>query len=253
VPADLRHACLLYPKCVGLPVANDPQNKQVEERAMIADNLERARFNMVEQQVRPWDVLDPRVLEVISALPREAYVPEAYHKLAYADIEIPLVHGQKMLFPRIEGRMLQALQLGSGDRVLEIGTGSGYLTACLARLAGHVTSIELHTVIAEQAKANLEAQGVRNIELIQGDGLAESLEGGPFDAVLVGGSLPARNPALERRLKVGGRMVVAIGGAPVMEMCLITRKGESEWQCENLFETEIDPLEKAGAGGRFLF
>jgi protein-L-isoaspartate(D-aspartate) O-methyltransferase len=188
-----------------------------------------ARFNMVEQQVRPWDVLDRRVLEVMSEMPRERFVPDAYRGLAYADIEVPIGEGQAMMPPRLVGRMLQALNPQPGGKALEVGTGTGYFTACLAALTGTVVSLELDAALLEQARTNLETVGVR-AELRQGDALAGAPEGGPFDTIAVTGSVPEEDAVngLLDALADGGRLFVVVGEAPMMEAVLITRVGRAE-------------------------
>lgn len=222
---------------------------------MMANLFEKARFNMVEQQIRPWEVIDPSVLSLMETLPREAFVPEAYQDLAYADTEIPIGHGQKMMFPRMEGRLMQALDLQPNNRVLEIGTGSGYLTACLANLAKAVVSIDLHQAFTDAAAAKLEQQGLHNVTLLTGDALAEPVEGGPFDAIAVTGSLPTSNQVeiFRQQLSIGGRMFVVIGVPPVMQCLLITRHEEKIFQEESIFETEVAALENAPAPVEFEF
>ncbi len=212
---------------------------------------EKARFNMIQQQIRPWDVIDTRVLDVMMAVQREPFVPDAYKGLAYADVEIPLAGGQSMMAPKVVGRMLQALNLAGGDRVLEIGTGSGYVTACLARLAGEVISLELDAALLETARGNLDA---RNVELREGDALAAPVDGGPFDAIAVTGSLPAEQSvaALQEQLADGGRLFVVLGEAPAMQATLITRRGGG-FSREVLFETELAALDKAQEAEHFVF
>ncbi|MCU7942250.1 MAG: protein-L-isoaspartate O-methyltransferase [Candidatus Thiodiazotropha sp. (ex Cardiolucina cf. quadrata)] len=222
---------------------------------MMANSFEKARFNMVEQQIRPWEVLDPRVLSLMESLPREHYVPQSYRDLAYADIEVPIGQGQQMMFPRIEAKLMQALAIQPTDKVLEVGTGSGYLTACLANLAQEVVSIDFHNEFTEQAKEKLGQQGIRNITLINGDALADPLEEGPFDAIAVTGSLPTSQQAeiFRQQLNVGGRLFVVIGTAPVMECMLITRHADKIFQEESILETELAPLINAPAPVVFEF
>lgn len=222
---------------------------------MMANQFEKARFNMVEQQVRPWEVIDPRVLKLMESLPREAFVPDTYQDLAYADIEIPIGQGHSMMFPRLEGRLMQALDLQPGDKVLEVGTGSGYLTACLAGLAEKVVSIDIHREFTDAAASKLEQQGVKNVMLLNGDALAGPVQGAPFDAIAVTGSLPTSQQAeiFRQQLAPGGRMFVIIGQAPVMSCQLITRHNEKVFQEESIFETEVSPLENAPAPVEFNF
>lgn len=219
---------------------------------MTTDSLEHARFNMVQQQIRPWEVIDQRVLETLGTLPREAFVPDAYKGLAYADIEIPLALGQKMMFPKIEGRLLQALNIRGEDKILEIGTGSGYLTACLARLGGQVVSLDIHQAFVDTAKKALADQGFENVELRCADALAEKIAGGPFDVIAVTGSLSEVPDAWKTLLSDGGRMFVVVDDSP-MEATLITRTGENAWRNEGLFETELLALENAPSRDRFEF
>ncbi len=212
-----------------------------------------AQYNMVEQQVRPWDVLEAQVLEVIASLPRDAFAPEAYRNVAYADLEIPLGEDARMLKPLIEGRMLQSLALREGDRVLEVGTGSGYFTACLAQLAEHVVSVEIDAALSEQAAKNLAAQGINNITLRQGNAAQGWPDDGPYDAIAVTGAIPGHSEEFLTELKIGGRLFVVTGDAPLMEAKLITRLSENEWRHENLFETEIPPLREAAPTAQFVF
>ncbi|MET0066710.1 MAG: protein-L-isoaspartate O-methyltransferase [Candidatus Thiodiazotropha sp.] len=222
---------------------------------MMASRFEIARFNMVEQQIRPWEVINPRVLTLMETMPREAYVPEEYRDLAYADIEIPIGQGQHMMFPRIEARLLQALDPQPEERVLEVGTGSGYLTACLAGLARQVVSIDLHPEFTQSATAKLADQQVDNVELRSGDALAGPLQDTPFDVIAVTGSLPTREQAdiFCQQLAPGGRLFVVIGTPPVMECLLISKKSASNLQEEPLFETELSPLEHAITPVEFEF
>lgn len=222
---------------------------------MMANLFEQARFNMVEQQIRPWEVIDPSVLALMETMPREAFVPEAYQDLAYADIEIPIGLGQRMMFPRIEGRLMQALDLKPDSRVLEIGTGSGYLTACLANLAHEVVSIDLHQQFTDSAAAKLEQQGLKNVTLLTADAMTAAIDGGPFDAIAVTGSLPTSQQAeiFRQQLALGGRMFVVVGVPPVMDCMLITRHKEKVFQEERIFETEVAALENAPAPVEFEF
>jgi protein-L-isoaspartate(D-aspartate) O-methyltransferase len=222
---------------------------------MMANSFEKARFNMVEQQIRPWEVLDPRVLSLMESLPRDQFVPQSYRDLAYADIEIPIGQGEKMMFPRIEAKLLQALAIQPTDKVLEAGTGSGFLTACLANLAQQVVSIDLYDEFTEQAKEKLQQQGIQNTLLKCGDALAGPLEEGPFDAIAVTGSLPTSQQAeiFRQQLNVGGRLFIVIGTAPVMECMLIKRHADKIFQEESILETELAPLVNAPAPMEFEF
>ncbi|WP_428610514.1 protein-L-isoaspartate O-methyltransferase family protein [Sedimenticola sp.] len=220
---------------------------------MIVPSYEKARFNMVEQQVRPWEVLDPKVLSLVGDMPRDHFVPDNYRGLAYADIEIPLGDGQKMMFPRVEGRLLQALDIQPTDNILEIGTGSGYLTACLAKLGNNVISQDINPAFTEQARQRLAELQIENVELRIADSLSDNIESGRFDAIAVTGSLPEMPETFKQRLNIGGRLFVVIGQSPVMTAFLITRTGEDAWQSEALFETDIAPLTNAPVIRKFEF
>lgn len=213
---------------------------------------EAARRQMIHQQVRAADVLDGRVLETFAAVPREKYVPEAYRDVAFADAPIPIGHGQFMLPPALEGRILQALAPLRGERALEIGTGSGYFAACLAHLAGSVDSIEIHADLAAGAARALREQGAPRVTVETGDALAREFAAG-YELVAVTGSLPAPEPRFERALAIGGRLFVVIGTGAAMEARLVTRTGEDSWLSEALFETRIEPLIQAVAPSRFEF
>jgi len=223
---------------------------------MMADSKAQARFNMVEQQIRPWEIFDPKILGLLEELPREEFVPENYQHLAFADIEIPLGHGQHMMFPRMEAKLLQALDIQTTDRVLEVGTGSGFLTACLAKLAGQVVSIDIHDDFSKTAVERLQKLGLRNIQLRTADALAAPLdEDGPFDAIAVTGSLPTRaqTEIFRKQLKPGGRLFVIVGSAPVMQALLITRIFETDYTQETIVETELAPLVNAEQPAVFEF
>ncbi len=211
------------------------------------------RFNMVEQQVRPWEVLDDLVLNQMLALPRERFVPEDYRGLAHADTAIPLGHGHRMLEPRLVGRLVQALELAPGDRALEIGSGSGYVTALMARLADQVISYELHPDIAARARANLAAAGVDNATIREGDGLNSEIPESPFDAILVTGSCPDYPEHLEAMLRPGGRLVVVTGSGTPMTAWRAIRESDSACARESLFETWITPMENTRAASTFAF
>lgn len=219
------------------------------------NSTEKARFNMIQQQVRPWDVLDERVLCAMSEIPRERFVPDAYRSLAFADVEIPVGEGQTLLAPKVVGRLLQALDVRPDDRILQIGTGTGYVTACLAQLGRRVVAVEIHRTLADQSRANLEALGLRRLEIREGDGLAGPVEGNPFDVIAVTGSLPDAEalPALQAQLALDGRMFVVVGTGVVMHALLVTRVGSSEFRRETLFETCVPSLEKVPEPERFVF
>lgn len=207
-------------------------------------NFEQARYNMVEQQLRPWEVLDPRVLDAIRQTPREAYVPAEYRDLAYADTNIPLGHDQVMMRPIVEGRMLQALDPAGGDTALEIGTGSGYITACLARLAGHVYSMDIIDEFVNRAGRTLAGAGFDNITLNAADAMAPADPPRQYEVIALTGSVPGVPDKLKRALAPGGRMFVIIGtlARPIMEAVLVVRVGEQQWMQESLFDTYIPPL-----------
>ncbi|MDQ2069609.1 protein-L-isoaspartate O-methyltransferase family protein [Natronospira bacteriovora] len=201
-----------------------------------------ARRQMVEAQVRAWDVLDPRVLEVMEKLPREDFVPARYKSLAFSEANIPLDHGQMMMQPKLEGRVLQAVNVQEGERVLEVGTGSGYLAACLARLGGQVMSVDCFADFvdtAEKVWKSLDIKGVRG-QVQESSTLDWTDE--RFDVIVVTGSMPDLHPSFRDRLGVGGRLFVVTGRAPAMEAQLITRVSEDDWSCEYLFETNLPPL-----------
>jgi protein-L-isoaspartate(D-aspartate) O-methyltransferase len=208
------------------------------------NNTEIAKFNMIEQQIRPWEVLDNQVLSVIEQLNREDFVDPLYRGLAYADCQIPLAGGGRMLPPTVEGRMLQALLLSSDDRVLEVGSGSGYISACLASLAGHVTSIDASADIIERARANISHLGLDKVEFEQRT-LAQLVALEAYDAIAVTASLPAVPENLKQALKPGGRMFIICGHSPAMEALLITRVGANEWTTQSLFETDLPRLQTA--------
>lgn len=214
--------------------------------------LETARQQMIGQQVRSWDVLDPRVLETLGTVPRERFVPEAYRGVAFADAPIPIGHGQFMLPPKIEGRILQALAPVRGERVLEVGTGTGFFAACLAELAGSAETLEIHADLAAAAGRNLAALGVRGVRVSTADALRHPLGSG-YHAIALTGSLPAYDPRFEQALVVGGRLFAVVGQAPVMKALLITRTAEAAWLSESLFETSIEPLLHAAVPSRFQF
>ncbi len=216
--------------------------------------MDRARFNMIEQQVRTWDVLDERVLAVMRKLPREAFVPDAYRGLAYADIEVPLGERTAMLAPKLVGRMLQTLDVQSHETVFEIGTGTGYVTACLAHLGDQVFSIEIDPDLAEGARVRLNAMGLSQAKVHTADAFAGHIDGGPFDVIAVTGSVPTIEPlaTLEQLLVDGGRLFIVVGEPPLMEAMRITRIGK-DFRRERLFETCIAPLENAPLPERFAF
>jgi protein-L-isoaspartate(D-aspartate) O-methyltransferase len=214
-------------------------------------NIEQARFNMVEQQIRPWDVLDPAVLDLLFVVKREAFVPPAYRNLAFADLEIPLGEGQTMLAPRVEARLLQELSIRKTDKVLEVGTGSGYMAALLAARAEHVVSIEVRPTLAETARQNLQQAGIHNVNVECGDGIRGWSQRAPFDVIILSGSVPEVPPAILKQLRVGGRLAAIVGRAPVMEAQLITCEAEGVFNTVNLFETVIPALDGTAISQEF--
>jgi protein-L-isoaspartate(D-aspartate) O-methyltransferase len=211
----------------------------------------KARETMVEQQVRPWDVLDVRVLDVLARLPREAFVPETHRALAYADIELPLGHGERMMKPVVEGRLLQALELDGDEQVLEIGTGSGFLAACLGRLARDVVSLERRADFVDAARARLQAQGIANVAVEAADALAWDTDR-RFDAIAVTGAVAAVPSQFLQWLRPGGRMFVVRGAPPVMDAALL-RQEAGGIRTESLFETDLPYLVGAAPVPAFVF
>jgi protein-L-isoaspartate(D-aspartate) O-methyltransferase len=211
-----------------------------------------AREQMIEQQVRAWDVLDPRVLETLRRVPREPYVPARYRSLAYADMEVPLPAGQHMLRPSVVGRLLAALRLAGGERILEVGTGSGFVTACLRAAGGPVLSLEIVPELADMARENLGKQHVRDIEVINADALRHELTD-RFDAIALTASMPRYDTRFQEHLAVGGRLFVVVGEAPVMDARLVRRVANDAWTTESLFETVIDPLARLAPTEEFVF
>lgn len=209
---------------------------------MVDMNIEQARHNMIEQQIRPWEVLDQRVLDLITHIPREDFVPEQYRKLAFADLEIPLGNDQLMMAPKIEGRMLQALNIQSDETILEVGTGSGYVTALLATLGKQVFSVDIHPDFCERASQRLAGHDIHNVIIENGDAAEGWEKHGRYDVIAITGSVPVLAESFKQSLTKGGRLFVVIGEPPIMEAQLITRIGENEWRVEPLFETELQPL-----------
>lgn len=215
-------------------------------------STETARHNMIVQQIRPWDVLNDTVLNLIADVPREEYVPAGFHNLAFADMNIPLNHGEVMMSPKLEARMLQALDIKPGETVLEIGTGTGYVTTLLAKLARHVYSVDIQEDFISQASSKLADDNIVNVTLEQGDAADGWPQHGPYDVIAVTGSLPLLPDSIPESLKVGGRLFVIVGDAPVMEAKLITRLSDDEFSSENLFETELPALHNVQQPDRFV-
>jgi protein-L-isoaspartate(D-aspartate) O-methyltransferase len=216
-------------------------------------NPEHARFNMIESQIRPWEVLDQAVLDLLLTVKREEFVPEKYRALAFADMEIPLGHGEAMLAPRVEARMLQELGVRKTDKVLEVGTGSGYVTALLSRLAGQVVSVEIVPEFNQSAARKLAGHGVGNAQLLVGDAANGWPAAAPYDAILLTGSVPVLVDAFRQQLAVGGRLLAVVGEEPVMTATLVTRVSERAFNAVGLFETCIPALKNARQPERFVF
>lgn len=205
-------------------------------------NIEQARFNMIEQQIRPWDVLDPDVLELLHVVKRENFVPAAHKALAFVDAEIPLPGGESMLMPKIEARLLQDVSLKKHESVLEIGTGSGYMAALLAHKAQHVTTVEINPELKSQAEATLAVNGVANVTVVQGDGAQGWAQGAPWDVIVISAALEVVPEAFLKQVKVGGRICAIVGHAPVMSVQIITRVNETAYSTVKVFETNVPYL-----------
>lgn len=222
--------------------------------SMTAIDLNAAREQMIHQQLRAWDVLDQSVLDVVSGVPRPVFVPEGYAELAFADVELPLGHGDRMLAPKVVGRILQAVAPRPTERVLEIGTGSGFLTACLASSACSVRSLERREDLVAAARRHLEAATVRNATVEHLDAYTEGALGThAWDVIVLTGSLPLPDSRFEQQLALGGRLFAVIGSGPVMEATLIERLGTEQWRRTVLFETSLKALVGAEAPERFTF
>lgn len=207
-------------------------------------NFEQARFNMVEQQIRPWDVLDQKVLDTIMNTPREDFVPSEYRNLAFSDINIPLGNGEVMMQPNVEGRLLQTLQVQSSDLILQVGTGSGYLTACLATLGKHVVSLDTYAEFTKDASSKLSAHNVNNVTLTTIDSYETWDPTDQYDAIVLTGSVASIPTRYKEALNTGGRLFAVVGSVnePTMEALLVTKTGDQQWLQESLFETSLAPL-----------
>lgn len=212
-----------------------------------------ARHKMVEQQVRPWDVLDQKVLSLIARSVREEYVPPQYRNLAYVDMNIPLGLGQVTMSPKLEARLLQELAIRPEDKILEIGTGSGYMTSLLAALGRHVHSVEIIPELAKRAQQNLAAHGVDNATVEIGDGARGWERHQPYDAIMITGSVPLLPDSFKHSLAAAGRLIAIVGTAPVMEVELVQRVDDASWTVTSLFETALPPLINAKQPERFVF
>jgi protein-L-isoaspartate(D-aspartate) O-methyltransferase len=220
-------------------------------------NIETARFNMIEQQIRPWEVLDGQVLSLLSVVKRENFVPLAHKALAFADMEIPLqssgAKGQCMLAPKVEARLLQDANIQATDKVLEIGTGSGYMAALLAQQAASVLSLEIDPALAQSSRTNLQNAGIANVEVRQADGSQGAPADGPFDVIVLSGSVPEVPQHLLNQLKMGGRLLAIVGEDPVMRASVITRNGETQWQTSEPWDTMAPRLQGFPEHNRFSF
>ena len=216
-------------------------------------NIEQARFNMIEQQIRPWNVLDQDVLDLLHVVKREQFVPAAYQNLAFADVEIPLPGGEAMFNPKVEARIMQEVAVKKHENVLEIGTGSGYMAALLAHKARHVTTVEIQPEAATLARENLARAGIGNVTVEEGNGAAGWEKGAPYDVIVVSGALPVLPEALVKQVKVGGRLAVILGEAPAMSFNIVTRTSETGYDTVRVFETIAKPLLGAQAPSRFQF
>ena len=216
-------------------------------------NIEQARFNMVEQQIRTWDVLDPDVLGLLFEVKRERFVPEAHRELAFMDLEIPIGHGEAMMQPKVEARILQEIALQPHETVYEAGTGTGYLAALLSRRAKHVTSAEIHGDLSAGARCSLADAGISNVTLLEGDSARAPLGETAFDVIVLAGSTPLLPEAFAARLNPGGRLFAVTGEAPVMEAVLVRHAAAGSFSRTVLFETMLKPLVNALQPTRFRF
>jgi len=216
-------------------------------------NFEQARSNMIEQQIKPWDVPNQSVLDLISEIHREDFMPDEYKRLAFADIRIPLAHGQVTMTPKVEARLLQALEIKPDDEILEIGTGCAYLTALLAKSGHHVLSIDIHPEFTVQAKLKLQQHDIHNVTLETGDAVHGQQQSSPYDVIVFTGSVPFLEDCIQQQLKPGGRLCVITGQSPVMQARLIKRISENDWHDEVLFETDLPQLEGVAQVESFKF
>jgi len=223
--------------------------------AMNVMDMERARFNMVECQIRTWDVLDPRILDLVARAPREDYVPAVYRQLAFADMNIPLGNGQVMMQPKVEARLLQELDINPADKVLEIGTGSGYFTSLLANLAQHVYSVEIFPDFSRAALEKLAHHGHQNVTLEVGDAAAgwDRHASSPYDVIVLTGSVPVLPDAFKQSLAPNGRLFAVVGTSPAMEATIVRRINAASFSQRSIFETDLLALVNAKAPARFAF
>jgi protein-L-isoaspartate(D-aspartate) O-methyltransferase len=216
-------------------------------------DFETARRRMVDRQIRPWEVVDERVIEVIRRTPREDYVPAEHRNLAYADMNVPLGRDQVMMAPKLAARLLQELGVRPNDKVLEVGSGTGYVTALLAGLAKQVCGVEINPELAELARRNLAAHNITNVTIETGDAARGWSAHAPYDAILLNGSTPLLAPSLREQLAPGGRLVAIVGGAPAMEAIRIERLDSHNWKQTSLLETVVPPLRNAPEPSKFVF
>ncbi len=216
-------------------------------------NVEQARFNMIEQQIRPWDVLDFRVLDALRNVRREFFVPSNYQIQAFSDVMLPLAHGQCMMSPIVEGRALQALDVQQGERVLEIGTGSGFFAACLSQMGGSVTSVEIFEDMAQQARDVLNEQGYTTVILETGDASQGWNDHHAYDAIAITGAMPMLPDTYKEKLSVGGRLFAVVGQEPAMQALMVTRESENKWRTDSLFETSLPYLINVAPAAKFSF
>lgn len=205
-------------------------------------NFEQARENMIKQQIRPWEVADQKTLDLLEEIHREDFIPDQYNHLALADINIPLPHGQVTMTPKVEARLLQHLAIKEHEKILEIGTGCGYLTALLANSGNFVHSIDIYPEFMDHAKPRLRQYGLDNVQLHEADGIHGLAEESPYDVIVVTGSVPILEPYFQQQLNPGGRLFVIVGQSPAMEALIIKKTGSDEWVTESLFETDLPPL-----------
>jgi protein-L-isoaspartate(D-aspartate) O-methyltransferase len=216
-------------------------------------NIEQARFNMIEQQIRPWNVLDQDVLDLLHVVKREQFVPQAYQNLAFADTEIPLPAGAAMLSPKLEARLLQEIMLKKHENVLLVGVGSGYLAALLAHKGRQVTAVEIAPELKQLAEKNLAKAGVSNVAVELGNGAEGWAKGAPYDVIVIAGSLPVLPDEFLKELKVGGRMAAIVGEPPVMSCNIISRVADTAYDTVKVFETNVKPLTGAPVPSHFEF
>jgi protein-L-isoaspartate(D-aspartate) O-methyltransferase len=216
-------------------------------------NIEQARFNMIEQQIRPWNVLDQDVLDLLHVVKREQFVPQAYQNLAFADVEIPLPGGEAMLDPKIEARILQELKLQKHENVLEVGAGSGYMAALMAHKARHVTTVEISPEIKALAEQNIQRAGIANVSVVEGNGANGWEKDAPYDVIVISGGLENLSETFLKQLKVGGRIAAFVGRAPAMQCVLVTRVSDAAYDTITVFETNVKMLSGAPTVSRFTF